>query len=90
MSIELIDKNGPIGQAATNSGFGEAREECLKLGGSLLKEFFENGITKQPKKVAHQALAVAHSTKDNQIRNTLVNIYKLLNNADEFAMVETG
>jgi hypothetical protein len=89
MSIELIDANGSLGQASTNTGFSEAREECMKLGGTLVKQFFEKGETKKPKMVALQVLHVAHKTKNNQVRNSLVNIAKLLNKAEEFVVVQT-
>jgi hypothetical protein len=90
MSIELADKTGNIGQASTNTGFNDAREECMKLGGTLVKQFFEDGKTTQPKKVAEQIMVVAHKTKDNQIRNSLVNIAKLLKEAKGFCVVQTA
>jgi hypothetical protein len=91
MSIELADKNGPLGQAATNTGFGEARGEVETSKTKELKKLFIDGVTKDPKTASKEAYELAHdrSIKKNAIRTTLLNISDLLSKAEEFAVVET-
>lgn len=91
MTIELADKSGSLGQASTNKGFGDAREEVLSSKGNReLKDFFINGKTKDTSAASKQALVIAHDTKNSQVRNTLVNISKLLEKAEDFVVVQTA
>jgi hypothetical protein len=94
MSIELADNTGNIGQASTNTGFADASEEVESLfdsGEALeLKKLFADGYTKKPKLAAKEAMIAAHKTKNSQVRNTLVNLNKLLSSAKEFAVVQTS
>ena len=92
MSIELVDKDGPIGQAATNTGFQEASEEVESSKAKELIKLFVDGVTKDPKTASKEAYELAHdkSIRKNSIRTTLLNISELLDKAKEFAMVQTG
>ena len=92
MSIELYDKNGSLGQAATNTGFGEARRFVDTLGKEFsdLKQLFSEGKTENIDSAHNQTMQAAHKTKDAQVRNTLVNIGKLLKEAEDFAGVSTS
>jgi hypothetical protein len=94
MSIELADNTGNIGQASTNTGFTNAKEEVYSLfdnGEALvLKQLFIDGYTKKPRLAAKEAMIAAHKTKNSQVRNTLVNLNKLLSKAKGFAVVQTS
>jgi len=88
MSIELADTNGSLGQAATNTGFNDAREAVEASNYKDAKQFFDEGYTKKPKDVADQIIKLAVKTKCKSTRSTLINISHLLNEAEDFAVVQ--
>lgn len=88
MSVELCDSTGSLGQAATNTGFSDARAASDKKKSPALQKLFNDGYTKNPSQASKEALKLAHKVDDNQVRNTLVNLSRLLSQAKDFAVVQ--
>ena len=89
MSIEIYDTKGSVGEAATNTGFGDARRAVEQLNGyNELKGFFEEGHTTEPQEASTQALQAAHVVNNHEVATTLLRISKLLKKSKLVGIVQ--
>jgi hypothetical protein len=90
MSVELVSKNGPLGQIATNLGWEETSKwVAAQATGSELQSFFRRGKTVRPQKVAKLARRFAETFQPaSEVASVLNNLAQLLEKAEDFAVAE--
>lgn len=89
MSYELVGEDGPVGQLASTSGYGDLIDWAKRNGGMYLKAFVKTGRSEDPQLLRAELNTYISNFRNipPDVRHTMMTLYKLLKTIKEIAIV---